>query len=158
MNSCDMAILNAYVDDELDASSRQRVETHVRGCALCARELHALQELSRSMAEYPFADLDPHELARVHKAIKSDDVDPVWRLGGVLSAMAASVLIVSGVWLTQIPRLSTQTVRSAAPPQNWERIAVNLRVDPFQVNQQPTQFADADLAELMLEGLRGNER
>ena len=86
----------------------------------------------------------------MHGAIKIDDIEPIWRLGGVLGAMAASVLIVSGVWLTQIPKpQQQQTARTATPPQNWERIAVNLRVDPFPVNDRSqTEFAKADLTEL----------
>ena len=155
-----MPILNAYVDDELDEPSRLRVESHVRACDTCAKELRELQTLTQSLADYPFADIDPHELSRVHAAIKTDDIEPVWRLGGVLGALAASVLIVSGVWLTQIPKpQQTQTARTTTPPQNWERIAVNLRVDPFPVNDpSQTEFAKADLTELMLEGLKGSER
>lgn len=37
--------LSAYIDDDLDASTRASVERHLRSCAACADELSALRQL-----------------------------------------------------------------------------------------------------------------
>src|SRR4029079_1855128 len=106
MSECDEQVLSAYVDGELDAAARERVEAHVQTCGGCAEEIRSLRETSRLLRGYPFADVDREELARAHEAIDEAVDQPVWRLGFTLGVIAASVLIVSCAWLMELPSAS----------------------------------------------------
>ncbi|MBO0766660.1 MAG: zf-HC2 domain-containing protein, partial [Hyphomicrobiaceae bacterium] len=43
-------ILGAYLDQELDATARREVATHLGGCAACSAFAEDLQRLSRKVA------------------------------------------------------------------------------------------------------------
>jgi anti-sigma factor RsiW len=159
---CDVIrpLLGAYFDDELPADQRPRVEEHLRNCTRCAAELEHFREDSRSLADYPFQDLIDRELADLHDAIDDAADRPVWRIGGALAVVAASVLIVSCAWLMELPTgtrssSSQATVTASAPPEPWEQVATTLRADPIQqaADDRSTQLAAADMADWILEGL-----
>ena len=68
------------------------VEAHLRDCASCAAELAGIRESSRLLRETPFDELTRADLAKIHDAV--DDVDDyrIWRIGGSLGLVAASIL------------------------------------------------------------------
>jgi len=47
------ALLSAYVDDELAAGERQRVEAHVARCEACAQDLHTLRYAKSLLTDLP---------------------------------------------------------------------------------------------------------
>ncbi|HZL85995.1 MAG TPA: zf-HC2 domain-containing protein [Candidatus Krumholzibacteria bacterium] len=49
-------LLGAYVDAELDAAARAGVETHLRACATCRRDLEALQSLQATLRHLEVPD------------------------------------------------------------------------------------------------------
>lgn len=51
-----MQLLDALIDDELDAAQRKRMLDHADGCENCARELNTARELGRLLSEL---DADP---------------------------------------------------------------------------------------------------
>ena len=154
---CDLQILGAYHDGELAEAERTRIEAHLRECPSCAAELAGIRESSRLLREAKFDELNAAELATIHAAV--DDVDDyrIWRIGGSLALVAASILIIGMAWLNA---LSSPTRDSAHPPlavspaaESWERTAVTLRVYPPLPSNGAIQPHDDQLADYMLEGL-----
>ena len=136
MNVCDeQLLLSAYLDGELDAQRAQRVEQHVRGCAACAAELEMLRDASRQLREYPFEDITATELADLHRGVEeSGDEQKIWRIGGTIGLIAASVMIVGMAWLKALPAPSARpgsgNIAVQTKPQPWEKTAITLRADP----------------------------
>jgi anti-sigma factor RsiW len=157
MTDCDVQILSAYHDGELPGADRTRVEAHLRECASCAAELAGIRESSRLLREAPFDELTANDLANLHGAV--DDVDDyrIWRVGGSLGLVAASILIIGMAWLNALSspaRNSAQTPLAVSPSsQSWERTAVTLRVYPPLPSNDAIQPHDDQLADYMLEGL-----
>lgn len=139
-------------DGELDAADAALVRAHVEQCPSCAAELAELRELSARIASDVAAlsdGADAAALAGMHRAVDraaagADAADttplPLLRTAGLLGALAASVLIVAGVWLLDGPpraALAGRGVRGGAAanelvaiPPDWERIAMTLRAQP----------------------------
>ena len=163
MSPCDEQLLSRFLDDELSASQRSDVEAHLAACPACAGHVSFLRETSGLLRAYPFEDLTPVELGRLHRAVSeevSDDAgeEKVWRIGGTLGLIAASVLIVGVAWLKQLPAASSTqqggtgvATGPRTPLQPWERAAVTLRPDPsWYLVDQPGgvgRFDDVQLAE-----------
>jgi anti-sigma factor RsiW len=163
MTPCEPFLLSAYVDSEVDVATRQRVETHVAACVTCAAELAELRELSRSLASYELSDpLTRDDLARVHDALDDAAEATVWRIGGPLGLIAASILVVSATWLMTLPKpqpaggvdSGTQAtiVRNFRPMEPWERAAVQLRV-PSQAEYNEPTYAQA-FSDFMVDSLK----
>jgi anti-sigma factor RsiW len=167
MLQCDFQhLLNAYHDGELDERARREVEAHARTCEGCAAQLAAMRDLSglirvgaraRGAVDAP----RPEELARMHAAISRAAREardrPLLRIAGGLSAVAASVLIISGVWLIELrgqgpvggsgPK-AAQTAQVATEfPKVWEQVATGRYVPPvFLGNDQGYQPEEPGLA------------
>jgi anti-sigma factor RsiW len=158
MTECDLQILGAYHDGELADADRLRVEAHLRECPSCATELAALGESSRLLREAPFDELTAADLSKIHDAV--DDIDDyrIWRIGGSLALVAASILIIGMAWLNALSSPArnisqTAVVSTPSSSQSWERTAVTLRVYPPMPSNDAIQPHDDQLADYMLEGL-----
>src|SRR4051812_6479600 len=165
--------VEAYHDGELSAEGRRAVEEHLERCEDCAAEMAWLRSVSQSMGRHDVAartELTPAELGRGHAAgddgvdgvaIAAPDSCPIslYRTVGALMAVAASVLIVSCVWLSELPTPAgpRQPIGLAASPVEgpaWERVAMTLRVDPLPTGLDSEPYlADARVADWMLRGL-----
>ena len=136
-------------DGELDAGDADLVRAHVARCATCAAELAELRELSARIAAdvSTLDDVDGTALAAMHRAVDRaaafEDANlaplPLLRTAGLLGALAASVLIVAGIWLLDASRgsrpmggIGNAGVRGdlVAIPPDWERVATTLRAQP----------------------------
>ena len=159
--------LEAYHDGRLAPDARAAVERHVTGCAACAAHLAWLREVSASLAHARPNPITADERRRLHaalnEAIDAGETEPyplsLSRTAAALAAVAASILLVSWVWLDELPaatpRGTVQAVAAAEVPA-WERVAINLRIDPMpSYPGGETYLADARLADWMLEGLAG---
>jgi anti-sigma factor RsiW len=159
MSSCEPQLLSAYLDGELSPEQAQRIERHVRDCPQCAIELQQILEASRAIADCPFEELRPDELARLHEAIDERADQPVWRLGVILSGLAASILVISATWLAELPP-HAPTIRThvtSVRADSWESVATTLRVSPLPLEapeRGEIQVADAQFAQWMLNGLK----
>ena len=156
MTKCNDLNLNAFHDGELPESDRGRVEVHLRECEACNRELAWIRETSRLLQSAPIDDITPEELARVHDAVDGIDDYRVFRIGGTLGLIAASILIIGMAWLNAIPTSGTNPgapgpVASGPTPEAWERTAVTLRV--YAPAADGIQKHDSDFADYMLDGL-----
>ena len=77
----------------------------------------------------------------------------------LLGTLAASVLIISSAWLMELSQpVASPTIVLTRPAQPWERMAMTLRAEPLlpQQDDNIAQFADAELAEWMLQRLSEN--
>jgi anti-sigma factor RsiW len=151
MSPCDEQLLGAYFDDELAPDARLRVETHLRDCPACARQLEMLRDASRVLREYPFEDITDRERMRLHEAVDAAIDRPIWRIGASLGLIAASILNVGLAWLNALspgspPRTSgpVASAPATAAAENWETVATTLRTEwaPTQAEDQ-VQMADA---------------
>ncbi len=166
MNPCDSSLLSALVDGELDPGLRLRVEAHVAQCPRCQAELKDLREISAAFNRYPFTELSQIERARLHQRLDNDineNIDaPIWKLGGVMGLIAASILVVASTWLATLPASSPGPSRGAvvavAPPADWEQVALTLRVPPLPDDAgDQIYLADAHLDDWMLGALSGGQ-
>lgn len=165
MNDCDSQLLNAYHDGELAPSERATVEAHLAACEACRTELAMIRRASRLLADHPFPELSSEQLDALHDAVDAGADRPVLRMFGILSTVAASLLIVSCAWLSELsPKSPTPgggavVHQSWAAPEPWEQVAMTLQ--PFPIDRavgDSVQFADASLADWMLDGISRSER
>lgn len=109
--------LDAFHDGELAGPRRAEVEKHLSECAACRVHLAELQELSRAMVGVEVGRLSQmgrHRLhARLDQAMESGIVRTAWMLSG----LAASILVVGSLWLSQ-----SHEVTQAAPP--WVEVSM----------------------------------
>lgn len=167
--------VGSYHDGELagDATARTTVERHLANCATCADELTWLRRVSTTLAKSgDDGVLAPATLDRIHDAVDAEadaaeaarfDLRRLYRAAGALSAVAASILVLSCAWLNTLPDRGGSTRGNTGPtpqqvasmPEAWERVAVDLRADPVV----PSGVAEGDrnLADWMLQGLNGGE-
>jgi anti-sigma factor RsiW len=147
--------IDAYHDGELDADVRARLEAHLAGCGECRGGLAKLSDMSALFAARAQATMLPLELARLHRKLDGSvgnraAESEFLRTAGMLSALAASILVISGVWLAEFPSrpaailspgiavvpASDSPVLPAALP-DWERTALTLRVEPSPLLHSP---------------------
>ena len=162
--------LEAYHDGELPPEARRAVEQHLARCEMCTAELAWLRSVSQSLSLRHTPDLTRDQLSRLHRAIDTAAADQtttpesypisLYRAAAALAAIAASVLIVSCVWLNELPAGPARpTVTgpgpvAAAEVPAWERVAMTLRADPLPSGlDAEAHLADANLADWMLRGL-----
>ena len=105
--------VEAYHDGELaDVTARAALESHLAGCATCADDLAFLRRVSATLARPDSRDvMSPSALDRIHDAIDGEadaadaarfDIRRLYRAAGALSAVAASVLVLSCTWLNTL--------------------------------------------------------
>jgi anti-sigma factor RsiW len=175
MTGCEFeSRLDALHDGELSAAEQARVAEHVASCASCGGALQQMQRMSLllgSRRDDVSKEVSAGELARLHAAVDRQiirarfQVDPsFWRTAGVLSGLAASVLIVASAWLMETPaaRQPATALAPAAVQPDWERVAMTLRADPLpysgpEANPDHSALADAhaNMTDWMLENLKG---
>src|SRR5436305_1376487 len=122
MSECEFHLrVQAYHDGELrhDEAARRAVEAHLPACPACVAELQQLREISMMLAPAAIAtDVEPtaDEVRGMHRAVadaaREQAPSSLLRLGGLLGAMAASILIISAAWLAEAP----SPAGPAAPP------------------------------------------
>lgn len=158
--------LEAYRDGEMSAVDAGGIADHVRGCDMCTTELKELGELSALLSGHAIdlggSEMTSAELARLHQRLDNTLARIDRRSNGfpairAMMAMAASVLIISAAWLSEMPRATVTTpspaVIIAAAPQ-WERIAITLQVDPPVPGTGNSGLADEEMTSWMLQNLQ----
>ncbi|MBM4016942.1 MAG: hypothetical protein FJ288_01225 [Planctomycetes bacterium] len=123
--------VGAYHDGELPEASRAEVERHLRECPVCAAELRRLRRLSDLMRAAGGAEMPGEVLARLHQSVDMQPKITMLHVAEVFVAAAASILLVSCVWLW---RISAAGADSGQIPL-WETAAVAPQ-DPSAVASQ----------------------
>jgi predicted anti-sigma-YlaC factor YlaD len=69
--SCDeyRPLISGYIDEELEAGERQRLEEHLKGCASCRRELEQLRGLTEELRTMEFEEPTDAELERYWRSV-----------------------------------------------------------------------------------------
>jgi anti-sigma factor RsiW len=154
MVACEFELVSAYFDDELSPLDRAGVEEHLRECPRCAADLQFLRDASEMLKAQPFDDLDSDQRRRLHRAIDEDSArHTVWKIGMTICAAAASILIICGAWLWELPAPSHLPRTPMAQAPQWERMAMTLRAEPItpiSEDDHMIHLADARLADWML--------
>jgi anti-sigma factor RsiW len=133
--------LSAYHDGELPGAAMREMDLHVETCVACAAELEEIREVSRSFSEMAAEDLSSAAMARAHAVAEGAAAElgsPVLRVAGLLTALAASVLLVGSAWLREPPAGDGQPSKVAvapAPAPEWERVAMTLDAGPIPIIQ-----------------------
>lgn len=162
MDTCDENLLSAFVDGELPPHVRDRVTAHVAQCPKCAAQVDELRAMSTAFASMSIPKLSQIERARLHRELDDQLDAPIWRLGGAIGLIAASILVVAATWLAAIPaekptapgRVGNSMM--VAAPSDWEQIAVTQFV-PIGTVDDRIYLADSHLDEWMLEALNRSQ-
>jgi len=135
--------VSAYYDGELPEPSRAALEEHLSGCPLCAAELARLEKMSQLIRARDRVEMPREVLDRLHRSVDLQPKIAVLHVAEVFAAVAASILLVSTVWLWRI-----STARDAAGQiPLWETAAVASQ-DPSGVaaHEQLAQWIVQDLS------------
>lgn len=128
MSACEHSRqVSAYYDGELPPEERARVEEHIRQCPICAKELDQLRQISRLLGAARIPDLPADLPPRLRGAAPSAADRWLVRTAEALTAVAAAVLVASGLWLWRTS--ATQATRND-PFSTWEETAVTLGMRP----------------------------
>lgn len=96
--------LSAYHDRELDAPAAAELAGHLATCPRCAQELHAIEEMGQLISSAPMGRMSQIAMARLHGvADRSASRGGLLPLVRGLIAVAASILIIGGAWLMEMP-------------------------------------------------------
>lgn len=155
MPDCSFACrIDAYYDGELEAEAQAAFEEHLAECADCRRELESLRRLSGHFASTEISTLSHSELRHLYETPKAEPERSLLPFAMGLMATAASLLIVSAAWLSEIPRVRpTPPVVAMHDVPDWERFAMSGQTEAAPGLGEQTAVAEADLADWMLSGL-----
>ena len=117
--------LNAYHDGELSSAALAELERHLESCPPCTEELERLTHLSQLLAGVSIPEMSAGVPARLHGAIGSVREVVVVRMAERLIAVAATVLVVCGLWLWHANGASKPY---DGPLEGWEIAAMTLEV------------------------------
>jgi anti-sigma factor RsiW len=126
--------LSAFHDRELDSETSRRLEQHLGECESCKEMLAGIGAVSRLLSTPTTSRLSQMGLARLHATADSAagrrEVFPFVR---TMIAVAASILIIAGAWLTEIPQTTPggghSVVRTTTPEADWEKLASGGKMD-----------------------------
>jgi anti-sigma factor RsiW len=112
--------LSLYLDGEMAAGARSEVESHLRGCAACARHLEELAAVDAAARDLPvpappgyFESLPARVRARLPPARRK--APPVW-VWAAAAGIAVAALVPVVVERTRAPLPEPALIREQAPP------------------------------------------
>lgn len=170
--------LPAYLDDELDGIGRQRLESHLRGCDTCQRELAQAREFDEYLRASSPTRVPPDFLPRVVARMRAEANAPVpsreaaaqgwaWpsliaRLFGLLRAPAlaatAAVVLLAMICGYQFGRMATTQFNRFAQPQQ-ARASEWLELVPREfASAQPPRGAKATSNDLAMQPSAGGRK
>jgi hypothetical protein len=129
---------NVYHDGELPIEQREVLERHLASCPECSAQLAELRGLSELFAAEPVIKLSQIGVHRLHTRLQAVTDRGIVRLAGVLSGIAAAIVLVGSFWLARVHESPV-----AAPP--WVNIPMN--VDEVAMNDSATPVAQYYLAD-----------
>ena len=146
------AKIEAYHDGELSAADAAAVERHLPDCPACTQQLAQLREMSALLAGEPPAEILPIELARIHRRLERLYDRSFLRFCAAMSAVAASVLIISSVWLFDGTRATPIVQVNPHNETSWERVASGQK----QPEPHETGVAVKETTDWMVVGMGGS--
>lgn len=144
-------ILTDYVDGQLEAAEKVRLEEHLKACSAC----HEFAQTVQKELVTPFADLDRPEVPpavwqNIRTAIApEEDVEPAWsaviRFLGNLQALRPAALLMAGAVI--IIALTAILMKPVSPP---DQIVQQPVVQPRLAAQSSQPPQEEPLAETYL--------
>ncbi len=116
----DADLLSAYLDKQVAADTRRRVESHLAGCAVCQAELESLRQTVMLLQALPRVPVPrAFTLSEALAGIRRPGERPAW-LGGLAGGLAAATAVllvgVVAVSLLRPPTLiAPQPIAAVAP-------------------------------------------
>ena len=132
--------LSAYHDGELSAEERADIEAHLRRCPACAAALERLRRLSRLVETAGRTEMPAPSLARLHRAVDDLPAADVGRLAKAILAVAASILMICGLWLWQANGGESPDTLPV-----WETVAGGSQASVADTEAQLAQWIIRDL-------------
>ena len=86
--------LPAFVNGTLPASERDAIQAHLAGCEQCREEVHWLATLREQMQKDPLPAVNEMGMARLIKAVRTEEKQTASGPGWWRGALAAAVLVV----------------------------------------------------------------
>ncbi len=171
MDDCDFhPYLSPYHDDELEPALRGKVEQHLASCDACTMELAAIHDLSLRVSQLNSSAMQAVELERIHAAVERAAWEKraslsLARTATLFGALAASILLISGVWLLDVippsgPGSAAIGGLARTPAPEWEVVAMTLHADPRPGVADDSPFSPryASAIDWMLDNLVPTER
>ena len=148
-------LLDAFHDGELDGRVSGRLARHVPRCRECDAELREMRRLSKLLGDMRPAGITPVQRKRLHESLDERASEPILRIVKFISAAAASILIVAGAWLWELPRPAQSLVQTPATvvTPEWQHVAMTLQVDPPPDAFPETRFAGGNFTDWMVQAL-----
>lgn len=131
--------LSAYLDGELPPQETLAVQQHLRACARCAAELDELKRLNGVLGSLSGMVPPMDFTRRVREAAQRRPAAPirvspvaVLRFNGVVTRIAALVMVVAGLWFGAIMGRSLSQGRTAVvETETSESTEFDLQLDPL---------------------------
>ena len=122
--------LSAYHDGRVSGERLGLLQQHIAECDPCTLEISRLAALSSLFANAVRPHLSQMSRHRLHNKIDQAMERGLIRFGWSISGIAASILLVSSVWLTHVGTAKKTT--ESAPP--WLGVAVSTDADSVVQN------------------------
>jgi len=146
MTPCDFEILiGPYHDQELEEDRAAEMAKHIVHCRSCAGQLAEVRRLSGVINRIPLDPISGMERARMYQLVdqlpRRAAESALIRMAGSLAALAASVLLITSIWLMGAGGSSniTHPVSSIIP-----------------ISQSSTDQANSNLSHWMVRNLGGD--
>ncbi len=151
MTPCDFEILiGPYHDRELDEQRAAEMAQHIVECRSCAEQLAHVRRLSGVIGRIPLDPISGIERTRVYRVVdelpRSLAERAMIRMAGGLAALAASLLVVTSLWLMG-------TGSASGIPVVSQPAAINVNITP--ASSWPDQ-ANSNLSHWMVRNLGGD--
>jgi anti-sigma factor RsiW len=165
MNDCPFqSRLSAFHDHELDPETAAKIAAHLATCTQCSQMLRGITAVSRLFSATSSAHMSQLGVARLHAtadaAARRRDLFPsVFPLARALLAVAASVLVIAGAWLYEVPPTirgpEKVVIHPEQPEADWEKLARGEKLgSPMEAgNETGVAF---DFSKWMVESLKGD--
>ena len=132
--------LSAYHDGELPGDERTAIARHLAWCEACARQLLQLGQMSAFITSSASGGISQIALKRLHNKLDEVMERGLVRWAWEVSGIAAAILLIGSVWLTQLK--DPVTASAGVPP--W--VGAQASADPV-VQVAPTPAATWYLAD-----------
>ncbi len=154
-------LIPVYLDDELEATERQRVAAHLRACADCRAEARAIEKSWELLAEIKEIEPDPNYRIRFWRSVDARMpwyatlgryFQPVffqqrWLPAVAGAAIVVMISIIAVVQFLQSPQMPS--VLAELKDTELEMVATLDLAEDYEIIQDMDFFSDFDVIENM---------
>jgi anti-sigma factor RsiW len=153
-------LVGLYHDDELDELRTAGMREHLLECPVCAGHLADLRRISGCLGTIPLDGISGIERARMFRVADSLPMSlaerAMIRMGAGLAAIAASLLIVTSLWLVGAGGSAARGQVISTPPAEDKALAVADNLDLPRMDAASQDQANSNLSHWMVRNLGGD--